>query len=134
MENVVRFGVSVEPTLLGDFDAILKRQGYATRSEAVRDLVRKMIADDRMSEGNPLVAGTLTIMFDHDIHDLQHKLTHFQHHHAAEIGATMHMHLDKERCLEVVVVKGRLKQVKALADKIKAIKGVLRGELVITPR
>lgn len=133
MDNVTRFGVSVEPDLLGDFDAIIRRQGYTTRSEAVRDLVRKMIADDRMAAGNPHVAGTLTIMFDHDVHDLQHRLTHLQHHHAAEIGATMHMHLDKERCLEVVVVKGRLKQVKALADKIKAIKGVLRGELVITP-
>ena len=75
-----------------------------------------------------------TIIYDHDVGDVTNKLLHLQHHHHSEISSTTHIHVDEHLCLEVLVVQGTAKEVKKLADNIKAIKGIKHGELVITSR
>ncbi len=131
--SVERVGVSFEPDLLKKFDAFIKKRGYTNRSEAIRDLVRKyMIEEDIKTEENEEIIGTLTILYDHDIGDVSNRLLHLQHHHHSEILYTTHVHIDEHRCLEVIVVKGKVKKVKKLADNIIAIRGVKHGKLVIT--
>lgn len=131
--SVERVGVSFEPSLLKKFDIFIKEKGYTNRSEAIRDLVRKyMIEEDIKTGGDEEVIGTLTILYDHDIGDTSSRLLHFQHHHHSEILYTTHVHIDKHRCLEVIVVKGKVRKVKKLADNIIAIRGVKHGKLVIT--
>lgn len=130
--TVERVGVSFEPELLAKFDKLIKIQGYTTRSEAVRDLVRKAIIDSDIKAEKGEVVGTLTIVYDHDASDVTHKLMHIQHHHHTEISFTSHIHIDKQTCLEVLVVRGGAADVRQLADNIKAVKGVKAGELVIT--
>jgi CopG family nickel-responsive transcriptional regulator len=129
---VERVGVSFEPALLSKFDKLIRSQGYSNRSEAIRDLVRKaIIASDIKSEKSEVV-GTLTIVYDHDIGDVTHKLMHLQHHHHTEIIFTSHIHVDEQTCLEVLVVRGKAHEVRTLADNIRAVKGVKNGELVVT--
>jgi CopG family nickel-responsive transcriptional regulator len=129
---VERVGVSFEPELLDKFDAMIRKKGYTNRSEAIRDLVRKTIIDESVAEEKGEVIGTLTIIYDHHEGDVTDKLLHIQHHHHTEISSTTHIHVDEKLCLEVLVVRGRVKKVKDLGDNIKAIKGVKHGELVIT--
>ncbi|UCH89623.1 MAG: nickel-responsive transcriptional regulator NikR [Thermoplasmata archaeon] len=130
--GVERVGVSFEPELLDKFDGLIKAKGYTNRSEAIRDLVRKAIIESEVEAVKGNVIGTITIIYDHDIGDVTNKLLHLQHHHHAEISSTTHIHVDKHRCLEVLVVRGNAKAVKSLSDNIKSIKGVKHGELVIT--
>ena len=111
---------------------MIKSQGYANRSEAIRDLVRKAIIDSDVKAEKGEVIGTLTIVYDHDVGDVTHKLMYIQHHHHMEITFTSHIHIDEQNCLEVLVVRGRAKDVRQLSDNIKAVKGVKTGELVIT--
>lgn len=132
METVTRVGVSFEPELLRKFDALIKAKGYTNRSEAIRDLVRKSLIESEVSSGKGGVIGTLTIIYDHDVGDINDTLIHLQHHYHEEIQSTTHIHVDEHICLEVLVVKGNIKRVKKLADNLKAIKGVKHGELVVT--
>ena len=132
--TVERVGVSFEPELLAEFDALIKRKGYNNRSEAIRDLVRKSLIESEIEAERGDVIGTLTIIYDHDVGDVTNKLLHLQHHHHSEISSTTHIHVDEHLCLEVLVVQGTAKEVKKLADNIKAIKGIKHGELVITSR
>ena len=134
MDNVVRVGVSFEPDLLKKFDTLIKDRGYENRSEAIRDLVRQDIAQSQIEKGEGKIVGTLTYVYDHDFSDLLQKLLHLQHHHHGEttIMASTHIHMDEKYCLEVMVIKGDVKQVRKLADGIRALKGVLFGELVVT--
>ncbi len=132
--TVERVGVSFEPELLAKFDALIKRKGYNNRSEAIRDLVRKSLIESEIEAERGEVIGTLTIIYDHDVGDVTNKLLHLQHHHHSEISSTTHIHVDEHLCLEVLVVQGTAKEVKKLADNIKAIKGIKHGELVITSR
>ncbi len=130
--TVERVGVSFEPELLIKFDKLIKSQGYTNRSEAIRDLVRKAIIESGIKQEQGEVVGTLTIVYDHDVGDVTHKLMHLQHDHHAEITFTSHIHVDEKVCLEVLVVRGKANQVRKLADNIRAVKGVQSGELVVT--
>jgi CopG family nickel-responsive transcriptional regulator len=131
MVNVTRFGVSLEPELLNKFDRLIKRKGYASRSEAVRDMVRKALTEEGISTHQGKVHGTLTLIYDHDASHLSDRLTHVQHEYHHLISSTTHIHIDHHRCLEVLVVKGKAKDIKRMADAISSMKGVLQGELVL---
>jgi CopG family nickel-responsive transcriptional regulator len=129
---VERVGISFEPKLLDKFDALIRMKGYNNRSEAIRDLVRKSLVEVEIEDEKGEVIGTLTIIYNHDIGDVTNRLLHLQHRYHSEILSTTHIHLNKHLCLEVLVVRGKAKNVRRLADNIKAIKGVKHGELVIT--
>jgi CopG family nickel-responsive transcriptional regulator len=129
---VERVGVSFEPELLDDFDGLIEKRGYSSRSEAIRDLVRKALIESKVEEGAGEVLGTLTYIYNHHEGDVNKRLLELQHGHHHEILFTTHVHMDHDMCLEVLIVKGPTKKVRELADSIRAIKGVKHGELVIT--
>lgn len=131
-EKITRFGVSIEPDLLKKFDKIIKSKGYTNRSEAIRDQIRKNIVVDESSEPDAEGLGTLTMIYDHHAGPLTNRLLELQHDHHREILTTTHIHVDHHNCLEVLVLKGKIGEIKKLADSIKALKGIKHGELVIT--
>ena len=135
MEKIIRFGVSIEPVLLKKFDKMIKKKGYTNRSEAIRDIIREKLIRDINNNLNNLKVksiATLTILYDHHIGSLTDKLLDLQHEHTGEILVTSHVHIDHNNCLEVIVLKGLTLHIKELANKIKSIKGIKHGELVIT--
>ncbi len=134
MEKIVRFGVSLEPELLKKFDRIIKKKGYGSRSEAIRDLIRNETVKQILENENETVVGTLTIVYDHDASNVTNKLLDVQHLHHKNVLSTMHVHLDEHNCLEVIVVSGKAKDVRSIADRITSIKGVKHGKLTVTKK
>lgn len=131
MKKLVRFGVSLDHHLLDDFDALIHRKKYTNRSEALRDLIRDNLVDEQWHKDIETV-GTVTFVYDHHVPDLTRKLTHLQHDFQGQIMAGMHVHLDHDHCLEVLVVKGRASQIKKVADALLSVKGVKHGKLTMT--
>lgn len=128
MANLFRFGVSLEKDLLDRFDRIIKKENYPNRSEAFRDLIReKLVKTEWQSGGN--VAGVITLVYDHHKRDLLNTLTDIQHDFHNLIISGQHIHLDHNNCLEIIVVKGRPKDIENLANKLKSAKGVKFGQL-----
>ncbi|KYK29682.1 nickel-responsive regulator [Thermoplasmatales archaeon SG8-52-1] len=132
VEKITRFGVSIEPELLKKFDRMIKKEGYENRSEAIRDLIRGNIIEEKSKNPDEKVIGTLTMIYDHHTGNLTNKLLELQHNHNDEILSTTHIHVDHHNCLEVLVLKGKSGSIQKLADSIKALKGIKNGELVIT--
>lgn len=132
MEKITRFGVSIEPDLLNKFDKIIKKKGYKNRSEAIRDIIRKNLIAETTEGPNSEAIGTLTMIYDHHAGNLTNRLLDLQHHHHKEILTTTHIHVDHDNCLEVLVLKGKTRNIQKLADNIKSLKGIKHGELVIT--
>ena len=132
MEQIIRFGVSIEPNLLAQFDDKIKKEGYTNRSEAIRDLIRKSIVKTRVNNPQQDAIGTLTMIYDHHSGNLTNRLLDIQHDHHTEILTTTHIHIDHTNCLEVLVLKGKAGRIQKLANNIKALKGIKHGELVIT--
>lgn len=129
MAGVIRFGVSLNEKLLGGFDRLISKKGYTNRSEAIRDLIRDTLVKDEWEEDNKETVGTITLVYDHHTRELTHTLTDLQHHYHKSIISTTHIHLDQHNCLEVLVVKGKGKDIKAIADKVIGTKGVKHGRL-----
>ena len=132
MDKIIRKGIAFEPDQLKAFDKLMRKKGYNNRSEAIRDLIRTALIEGKEQDSESNMMGTLTIVYDHHESDAQHKLTHIQHHAPNIIRSTLHIHIDEKNCLEVIVLEGKAKHIKKLADNIIATKGVKHGKLVMT--
>ena len=131
MSEIVRFGVSLEKSLLEKFDRLIDKKEYTTRSEALRDLIRQELVKEEWEEDQD-VAGTITFIYDHHKRGLSSQLTDLQHDHQEIIISTQHIHLDHHNCLEIVAVKGNASDVQRLANALQSVKGVRHGALSMT--
>jgi CopG family nickel-responsive transcriptional regulator len=128
-DELVRFGVAMDRALLAELDAVVGSRGV-TRSEVLRDLVRAEVVRARVARGVPAVA-TLTLVYDHHVRELTEKLNELQHQLGDCVRSTLHVHLDEQRCLEVVVLRGRSDELQRFAERILATRGVTHGGLEI---
>lgn len=132
MSDLIRFGVSIEHQLLRRFDHLITQRGYMNRSEAIRDLIRDELVQQQWKDSGVEAVGTVTIIYDHHVRELTEILTTVQHQHHREIVSTTHAHLDHNHCLEVIIVKGKTKAIRRIANELISLKGVKHGKLVMT--
>ncbi len=130
MSEIVRFSVSVEDDLLEKFDAYCAEEQLATRSEAVRQLIREKLTDRAWATGTHEVVGTLTLVYDHHRAQLRDRLMDLQHDHNDLVVSTIHAHLNHDVCLEVIVLRGPAGRLQKFASQLRGMKGIFKGELV----
>jgi len=123
MTNLVRFGVSLEEDLLLKFDSLIKKRKYTNRSEAIRDLIREELVKKEWSE-NKEVTGAITLVYDHHARELVTKVLDVQHDYHTCILSSQHIHLDHHNCFEIIVTKGKSREIEDLFQKLKAVKNV----------
>jgi CopG family nickel-responsive transcriptional regulator len=129
---IIRFGVSLDKILLERFDSLIEKKGYSNRSEAIRDLIRDSLVLEEWESSTAETVGTISIVYSHDTRELTDTLTDLQHRYHNSIISAMHIHLDEHNCLEVIVVRGKAKDIKAIADRLIGTKGVKHGKLSVT--
>ena len=128
-----RIGISLEDDLLEKFDKLIAEKGYVNRSEAIRDLIRDALvqrswtSDSGQREERVAV---VTLVYDHDSSSLAQKLAHIQHENHKAVVSALHVHMDEHNCLEVLVLRGRGKDVIAMGEGLVSTKGVKYGKLV----
>lgn len=132
MEGIIRKGIAFEQGLLEQFDQLIKERKYKNRSEAIRDLIRKELLKEQQANPEQIMMATLTIVFDHHKNKVQEDLTEAQHNHPHLVRSTLHVHIDHDNCLEVILLEGKVKHIQQLAHEIIATKGVKNGKLVLT--
>jgi len=133
MSELSRIGVAIATDLLETFDALIGTRGYTNRSEAFRDLIRaELVRETSVSKPANRVVGTLTLVYDHHVRLLEEKMTDLQHDHNRLILSTLHVHLDHDRCMEVIALRGPSAKVRRFAHLMGSIKGVQHAQLVIT--
>ena len=131
MSEIVRFSVSLEDDLLEQFDRFCAEQQFATRSEAVRQLIRDKLTAHAWASDAQDVAGTLTLVYDHHRQQLRDHLTALQHDHMDLVVSTLHAHLTHDLCLEVIVLRGPSTRLQQIASQLRGLKGIFKGELVM---
>jgi CopG family nickel-responsive transcriptional regulator len=132
MEGLTRVSISLESALLGAFDRSITAKGYATRSEAIRDLIReRLIREEEQSAAGDGVA-VVTLVYDHHARELAARLIDKQHHHHHLVVSSLHVHLGERHCLEVSVLRGPMEKIRQLGEELLATKGVLHGDVRFT--
>lgn len=127
---IKRFGVSLDEELLTQFDSLIDKKGYSNRSEAVRDLIRDSLVKEEWGDDEQETAGAVLIVYDHHQYELAQKMTDVQHHHVDSIISSLHVHLDHDNCLELVVLRGKSMTIKNIAERIISTKGVKFGQFI----
>ncbi len=128
-DELVRFGVAMEASLLKAFDALVKRRS-STRSEVLRDLARAEVTRAEVASGSDAVA-TVTLVYDHHVRDLTERLIELQHSLGSKIRSSMHVHLDASHCLEVIILQGPADELREFADRVFATRGVKHGGIEV---
>ena len=129
MEQVERIGVSLDKKLLSMYDKLIVKQGYQSRSEAIRDLIRQQLSGERLSDPKAEAVAAVSLVYDHHSTKLMEKLTTLQHSHLLQTISSIHVHLDKHDCLEVIVLRGRVEQINKVAENMVSLKGVKLGRI-----
>ena len=132
MSGITRFGMSIESSLIKKFDTLMEKKGYPNRSKAIQDLIRDKLVEEEWEGGDRETVGTITIVYNHHTRELDHALTGLQHQSYHQIVSALHVHLDAHNCLEVLVVKGKSKDIRKIADSLIGTKGVKHGKLTMT--
>ena len=132
MSGLSRIGVAIDSELLERFDRLIAQRKYTNRSEAFRDLIRADLVDDVAQQPSSRIVGTITLLYDHHVRLLSEKLTSLQHEHHSSILSSLHVHLDHDNCLEVIVLRGKAAEIREIAHRLIAAKGVKHGELTVT--
>ena len=131
MSEITRFSVSLEDDLLEQFDRYCNRQQLATRSEAIRQLLREKLTKEAWAGKSQDAAGTLTLVYDHHRPQLRNHLVKLQHDHHDLIVSTLHAHLTHDVCLEVILLRGPSDRLQKIASQLRGLKGIFQGELVM---
>lgn len=131
-DPLVRFSVAIGGELLRKFDRYREQHRYPNRSEAVRGLMRAALIEDVVAREDGPAMGVVTLIYDHHTGRIAERLTEIQHEHLDAVVTTTHVHLDAHRCLEVILLRGEVRTVRELADRLIGTKGVESGRLVLT--
>ena len=135
MGDLLRFGVSAEDDLLVSFDRLIAEQGYANRSEALRDLMRDALVRSHLEappRGKTDVLGSLTVVYDHHARDLADRMANIQHDHHGLVVSVLHVHVSHDDCMEVIAMRGPADRVRTMAESLLSLKGVKHGKLFMT--
>jgi len=132
MSNLTRIGVAIDADLLEKFDELIEQRGYPNRSEAFRDLIRNELVAESWKSPESEVVGSVTLVYNHHVRQLNDKLLDLQHDHHDSILSTLHVHLDHENCLEVLLIKGKAAAVNQIANALISTKGVKHGRLTLS--
>ena len=124
MSKVEHIGVSLDKNLLSLFDKLIAKQGYQNRSEAIRDLVRERLSEAQLAKSTTRAVAGVFLVYDHHSTKLSQRLVELQHNHLLKTIASMHVHLDQDNCLEVIILKGKVEEIEKLANNITCLKGV----------
>jgi len=129
MEKVERIGVSLEPDLLEAFDELISSKGYSSRSEAIRDLIRKELSTNELDDPAAKAVGVVLLVYDHHVTKLTEKLLRLQHSNLLHTISSLHVHLDHSHCLEIIVLQGNVLEINNVGEKMISLKGVRLGRV-----
>jgi CopG family nickel-responsive transcriptional regulator len=129
MTRIERIGISLEKELLANFDKLIKKKGFPNRSEAIRDLIRQQLGEQKLQNPDARAVAAVCLVYDHHATNLMEKLTELQHSKLLQTVCSTHVHLDHHDCLELIVLKGKIEEINKTAENLISIKGVKLGKI-----
>lgn len=131
MAEIIRFSVSLESDLLEEFDRYCVEGKFATRSEAIRQLLRERLTSAAVAANVNDVAASLTLVYDHHRSKLTDKMIDIQHAHTNRVVSSMHVHLTHDLCMELIALRGPAADLQQLAAELSGLKGIHQAQLVL---
>lgn len=129
---MIRISITIDDDLLKRFDQTIKKKRYENRSKAFRDLVTNFLIEEKWESVTTEVIGVITLLYDHDTKGITEKLIDIQHDMSKNVISTMHIHVDRHNCVEIIAIRGLPQDLIQISDRLISSKGVKHGKLVIS--
>src|SRR5690554_679733 len=129
--TVSRFGVSLDEELLNELDNFVENNGFSNRSQAIRHLIEKNLAEEKWKCDN-VVAGAIVLVFNHEKTDIIRKSSEIQFEYRDVVLSSQGFYLNELNFLEIIAVKGASRRLTEVSDKLISIKGIQHGKLVMS--
>jgi len=126
---VSRISISLPEDLLIDLDEMVGDRGFESRSQAIGDMINRQLVEHKRQTGNEVMAGTVTLLYDHSTRGLQKQLADLQHLHIDEVISSLHVHLMHNQTMEVILVQGPAQKIQDIADQMITLRGVITGRI-----
>jgi CopG family transcriptional regulator, nickel-responsive regulator len=127
-----RLTISIPDELHQQFEELMDERGFVNRSQAISEVLNQHISDYYSLKGNSLMAGTITLFYDHKRFGIKQQISSIQHEHIREVISSLHVLLQNSCSMEVVLVQGSAKRLRQIANKLLGIKGMISGRLNLT--
>jgi CopG family nickel-responsive transcriptional regulator len=122
--GVIKTGVALKEETYNKLISLMESLSIRNKSKIISDAIESYVAEKSVLMEEGYMGGIITILYDHHTKDIEHNLTHIQHHHREIIISNMHAHLDDRNCLEAILIKGDVRRIKALISELGNIKGL----------
>lgn len=132
VSELVRLSISLEQPLMRQLERLVKKSGYANRSEFVRDMIRRRLVEEQWSDERQEVVGTITMIYDHHARQLSDKIVDIQHDYHDRVLATTHVHLSHDLCAEMIMIRGQADEIREISNRLRQLRGVLHAELAMS--
>lgn len=132
-DPIQRMSVTIQQSLLQSLDRMVADRGFENRSQAVAELIHDRIAEHQQDTGNEIMAGSITLFYDQTKNNLLAQLAELQRHHVNEVISSLHVQLERNFMMEVILVQGPARKLKQITNALVACKGVKAGKLTLTP-
>jgi len=129
---MIRISITIDNDLLKRFDQMIKKKRYENRSKAFRDLITNFLIEEKWESVATEVIGVITLLYDHDTKGITEKLIDIQHDMSKNVISTMHVHVDRHNCVEIIAIRGLPHDLIQISDRLISSKGVKHGKLVIS--
>lgn len=126
-----RISISLPENLLEQFDELCRDRNYESRSQAIAEVLQNSLLEHREDIGEDIMAGTINLVYDHSIPNLQIQLADIQHKYIDEVISSLNVTLENNKTMSVVLVQGPGKKLKLIADEMISRKGVVNGKLLM---
>lgn len=126
---VSRISISLPEEVLVELDAMVGDRGFASRSQAINDMLHKSLLEHRRELGDDVMVGTITLYYKNAVPGLQKQLADLQARHIDEVISSLHIHLVNNQTMEVILVQGPARKLQEIADKMITCRGVNSGKM-----
>jgi CopG family nickel-responsive transcriptional regulator len=126
---VSRISISLPEELLTELDEMVAARGFASRSQAINDMLHQSLVEHKRERGDDVMVGVLTLFYDNSVPGLQKQLADLQFQYIDEVISSLHVHLIHNQTMEVILVQGPAKKLQSIADEMITRRGVISGKM-----
>jgi len=126
---VSRISISLPEELLTELDEMVAARGFASRSQAINDMLHQSLVEHKRDRGDDVMVGIITLFYDNTVSGLQKHLADLQFQHIDEVISSLHVHLVHNQTMEVILVQGPARKLQAIADEMITKRGVISGKM-----
>lgn len=124
-----RLSISLPESVANALDRMVSDRGFESRSHVIQEMVQEQLTRHAEFVGTGTLAGTINLTYDRLSGDCGSNIAAVQHRYLHECIASLHVQLEQNLTLEVILVQGKGSVLRKIANELMAIKGVLSGNL-----